>query len=183
VEILAVSGSLRRASSNTRLLLAAMRVAPADMAIVLHTGIGDLPPINPDLDDDDPPPPVRTWRALVKGSDGLLISSPEYAGGVPGVLKNALDWLVGSVDIAGKKVAVLNASPRATRAHESLLFTLSMISAHLVPEACIAVPLAGKKLHAAGIAEDPESGPPLRDALAALQRAIETSTSTELDWG
>ena len=94
MRFLAISGSLRLASSNTALLRAAALVAPEGVEIILYRGLGDLPHFNPDLEAAEPPS-VTEFREQVRISDGLLISSPEYAHGVPGVLKNALDWLVG----------------------------------------------------------------------------------------
>lgn len=115
IQLLAVSGSLRAASSNTALLTAAEPLAPAGVAVSLYTGIGDLPHFNPDVE-DELPSPVKDWRARVGAADGLLIACPEYARGVPGAFKNALDWLVGGPEFVGKPVALFNASPRASHA-------------------------------------------------------------------
>jgi chromate reductase, NAD(P)H dehydrogenase (quinone) len=173
MRILAISGSLRAVSSNTALLRAAAALAPEGVEVALYEGLGDLPHFNPDLDGDTVLPAVADLRARVRESDAVLISSPEYAHGVPGTLKNALDWLVGSTDIVGKPVGLVNAAPRATLAQASLAETLTVISASLVPEACLAVPLAGKKLDAAGIAASPELAGALRSAIAALVHAAE----------
>src|SRR2546425_6156409 len=101
MQILAVSGSLRAVSKNTAILEAARLLAPPRVEITLYTGLDTLPHFNPDLDTPDGrsgPEAVADWRAGVAQADGLLISSPEYAHGLPGTLKNALDWLVSSVD-------------------------------------------------------------------------------------
>jgi chromate reductase len=172
MKILAISGSLRRVSSNTALLLAAAALAPPGVEIALYGGLGDLPHFNPDLEEDEPPA-VTDLRRRVQTADGLLISSPEYAHGVPGVMKNALDWLVGGSEFPGKPVALLNASPRATHAQESLTETIRTMSARFVPEASIAVPLLARKLDAAGIVADPELAGAIRTAVAAFTRAIE----------
>lgn len=113
MRILAISGSLRIVSSNTALLRATSRLAPKRIEITVYAGRGDLPHFNPDLEGVEPAS-VIGFRSQIQASDGLLISSPEYAHGVPGMLKNALDWLVGSGELAGKPVALLNASPRST---------------------------------------------------------------------
>jgi NAD(P)H-dependent FMN reductase len=175
MKILAISGSLRAVSSNTALLRAAAALAPQGVEITFYGGIGDLPHFNPDLDDPDhgiAPPPVLDLRARIQAADGLLISSPEYAHGVPGSLKNALDWLVGSSEIVGKPVALLNASPRATLAQASLAETLTTMSTRLIAEASIALPLLGRRLDAAGIAADPELAGPLRAAVEVFARAV-----------
>ncbi|MGZ6140460.1 MAG: NADPH-dependent FMN reductase, partial [Myxococcaceae bacterium] len=84
MRILGISGSLRAESSNARLLRAAAGLVPPGVALVTFQGLGDLPHFNPDLDGDLPPEPVGAFRALLGSVDGLLISSPEYAHGVPG---------------------------------------------------------------------------------------------------
>jgi chromate reductase, NAD(P)H dehydrogenase (quinone) len=172
IRILAISGSLRAVSSNTSLLQAAAALAPAGVEIDIYRGLGALPHFNPDLEEHEPAE-VTDLRAWVRRADGLLISSPEYAHGVPGVMKNALDWLVGGDEFIYKPVALLNASPRATHAQASLAETVVTMSGRLVAEASIAVPLLGVKLDAAGIAAHPEISGAVRQAIVAFARAIE----------
>jgi chromate reductase len=95
LHILAISGSLRAASSNTAVLQAMAALAPADVTIAMYDRLADLPYFNPDLDreGDTPPASVGDLRAQIGRAEGIVICSPEYAHGVPGVLKNALDWL------------------------------------------------------------------------------------------
>ena len=124
----AISGSLRAVSSNTNLLLAAQALAPPHMAIEFYAGLASLPHFNPDDDGDPLPAAVVDLRARINAADGLLISSPEYARGVAGVMKNALDWMVSDVDFAGKPVALFNASPRATHALAALRLTLETMA-------------------------------------------------------
>lgn len=166
MRILAISGSLRAGSSNTALLLAAARLAPPPMAIVLYDGLAALPHFNPDLDTDDPPAPVRALRREVGSCQGLLLCSPEYARGVAGAMKNALEWLVGSHEFPGKPVALINASQRATHADAQLRLTLTTMSARLIEAASITLPLLGRGLDADGIAQDGELSARLRAALA-----------------
>jgi chromate reductase len=172
MRILAISGSLRTVSSNTALLRAAAALAPEGMEIALYGGLGDLPHFNPDLEENEPPA-VTDLRTRVRWADGLLISSPEYAHGVPGAMKNALDWLVGGDEFIYKPVALLNASPRATHAQASLTETIKTMSGRLVAEASIAVQLLGTSRDAAVVAADPEIASALRAALEAFARAIE----------
>lgn len=172
MRLLAISGSLRAASSNTALLQAAVRLAPSGTDVVLYAGLGGLPPFNPDLDTDDPPPSVSELRRQVGQSDGLLISSPEYAHGIAGSLKNALDWLVGSLEFPGKPVAIINASPRAVHAEAQLREILTTMSARLVEAASISLPLLGRGLDADGIAADAELGGRLAQALRDFTAAI-----------
>src|SRR5690349_8971347 len=105
IQILAISGSLRTASTNTTLLQAAAKVAPVGVAVTLYEHLADLPHFSPDLDGNEPSV-VLDFRHRLQSSDAVFISTPEYAHGVPGVLKNALDWLVGSLELSGKPVAL-----------------------------------------------------------------------------
>ena len=124
MRLLAISGSLRAASSNTAVLQATARLAPPGVTIELYQRLGELPHFNPDFDNEKLPVIVGEFRAEIGAADGLLISSPEYARGVPGSLKNALDWLVGSFEFPNKFVALINVSPRATHALASLTTTM-----------------------------------------------------------
>ncbi|NDJ35513.1 MAG: NAD(P)H-dependent oxidoreductase [Chloroflexi bacterium] len=112
VNVLALVGSLRRGSYNRALLNAALELAPDHMTIV--TGmIADLPHYNADLDTDDKPEPVERLRAHMAQADALLIASPEYNHGIPGVLKNAIDWLsrpAGRSPMTGKTAAIMGAA-------------------------------------------------------------------------
>jgi NAD(P)H-dependent FMN reductase len=175
LHLLAISGSLRAGASNTALLEAAALVAPPGVTIALYDALSMLPPFNPDLDAPDGvglPPAVADFRTRIGRADGLLLSSPEYAHGIAGAFKNALDWLVGSVEFPGKPVAVLNASPWSVHAPAQLIEVLTTMNAHLVPEACVAVPLRGQRLDGATVAADPELAPVLRAAVAAFVRAM-----------
>ena len=175
LNILAVSGSLRAESKNRALLEAAQLLAPAGARITLDWSLARLPHYNPDLDTLDGesmPPEAGRWRERAGEADGLLISSPEYAHGVPGVLKNALDWLVSSTTFPGKPVALLGASPVSVFAPEQLRETLTTMNARFVYEASIAVPVPGAAASAASIADDPELAQLLRGALEKLVGAI-----------
>jgi chromate reductase, NAD(P)H dehydrogenase (quinone) len=154
MRILALSGSLRAASVNTALLKAMTRVTPADVEIVLYRDLASLPLFNPDVE-FDPPPPAMALRAAVGASDGILFACPEYAHGVPGALKNALDWLIGSTEFPGKPVALVNASPRAFHAQSSLREILNTMSAQLVPEAFVTVKAPSDAANAEVLFRDP----------------------------
>jgi chromate reductase, NAD(P)H dehydrogenase (quinone) len=165
MKIAAISGSLRAGSSNTAALRAAARLAPAGVEVILFDGIAALPFFNPDLDGEEVPPPVGAMRVLIGRVDGLLISSPEYA---PGVLKNALDWLVGSHEFPNKPVALINTSPRATHALAALTLTLETMAARIAKDACITLPLLGGGYDERGIVADPALADPLRQAMASF---------------
>jgi NAD(P)H-dependent FMN reductase len=167
MRILAISGSLRAESTNAALLRAAAALAPPGMEITFYSGLGDLPHFNPDLDGEgqEPPPAVAALRSEVCASDGLLICSPEYAHGVPGSLKNALDWLVSFPDFVGKPVLLLNASAAGGQwVHQSLVETLKTMSAR-VAGASLLEPFLRKKLDPRGVMSDPEAQRALRASL------------------
>jgi NAD(P)H-dependent FMN reductase len=172
MKLLGISGSLRAASLNTSVLQAAQRLAPEGVEIEIFDGIGQLPFFNSDLEAGQLPEPVARLRQVVAKADGILISSPEYARGVSGVLKNALDWLVGSEEFPGKSVALINTSPRATHALAALTITLETMSAQLIKDASITLPLLGTTNDADSIAANQKLAGPLRDALECFVRAI-----------
>jgi len=174
VRVLAICGSLRRESSNGTILRAAIALAPAGVVVELYHDLATLPHFNPDLDRalDDPllPVPVRALRAAVHTADALVISSPEYAHGVPGSLKNALDWLVGGSEIVEKPVALWNTAPHATHAQASLAETLRTMSVRPVPSADLSLSLGGRS--DVEVVADPVVSARLRNALSELRGAV-----------
>jgi NAD(P)H-dependent FMN reductase len=130
-KVIAISGSARKNSANLRLIKAIDELTKEKFDTTVFEGLTELPHFNPDLDNDNPPEPVNNFRQLVKSSDGILICTPEYAMGVPGTLKNALDWTVSSGEFSGKPVALITASTSGLKAHESLLDTLQVIDARI----------------------------------------------------
>lgn len=117
LRILGISGSLRAGSMNTALLRAAEKLAPAGMVIEAYDGLRDIPPLDADLNTDQPPPAVADLRHRIGAADGLLLATPEYNYGIPGVLKNALDWAslptppARTHVLAGKPIALMGCSP------------------------------------------------------------------------
>jgi NAD(P)H-dependent FMN reductase len=175
MRILAVSGSLRARSSNTAALVATSRLAPEDVAVLIYDGLAQLPHFNPDLDREgqEPPSAVAALRSLVETADAVLFSTPEYAHGLPGSLKNALDWLVSSPAFYGKPVAIVDTSAAySVHAVASLVEVLATMGTRLVREACVDLPLRGRSLDADAIVAAPELATALRAALEALARAI-----------
>lgn len=172
--VLAISGSLRAGSSNAALLHAAARIAPAGMEIRVYEGLGSLPHFNPDLDREGEPAPkeVAALRAEISAARGLIVASPEYAHGVPGSLKNALDWLVSWPDFAGLPVVLWNASAAGGQfAQASLVETLRTMSARVLVERCLLEPFLRRKL-APGCALDEVCARAVIASLDALWRAM-----------
>ena len=165
MQVLAISGSLRALSTNTVLLKATAALAPKSLELTLCEGLAELPHFSPDLDCEPVPPPVREFRSRLLCSAGVIISTPEHAHGVPGTLKNALDWLIASGELYEKSVALFNASSRSTYAQASLTETLSVMTARIVPDACITVPLLGKTLDSDAVLSDSEISTTVRSAL------------------
>ncbi len=171
MKILAISGSLRSASINTALLRAVARLAPANISVELYNDLGNLPLFNPDIEATDPPY-VASLRSQLLAADAVLIASPEYAHGITGAMKNALDWMVGCEAFVNKPVALLNASPRAVHAQASLKEIITVMSALIIEEASITLPLSGNsRLDEEGIVIHPGISKSLCEALQTLQTA------------
>ncbi len=110
VRVVGISGSLKPDSANSALLRAMATRAPD--VVELWDRLGDLPHFVPDGDGGEP---VQSLRDAVTRAEVVLVATPEYAGGMPGSLKNALDWLVGTGELYGKRVAIVSAAPSAER--------------------------------------------------------------------
>ncbi len=109
IRVAGIVGSLREGSLNKGLLRAAAKLAPAGMEIEIYSRLGDIPPYNDDVFQKGDPDPVANLKNFIGGADALLISTPEYNYGIPGVLKNAIDW---ASRPAGKSVLIGGASFR-----------------------------------------------------------------------
>lgn len=175
--LLTVCGSLRSGSSNAALLDAAARLVPAGVVVSAYLRIADLPAFNPDLEEGnaDLPAAAAHWRAALGAADAVLISSPEYAHGIPGALKNALDWAVGGSELVGKPVGLLSASAASRFAHPQLVEVLTTMSAVVVPEASVVLDIPRRGVDAESLSEDPVLAPALRAAVEAL---LATSRAT-----
>lgn len=172
INILAISGSLRKESSNTFLLNAAAFLAPKNIDIKIYQSIGDLPLFNPDLDEMTQSEVLRL-KSEINLADGILIASPEYAHGISGVMKNALDWLVKGEEFVNKPVAIINTSSRAVHAYASLVEIIKTMSGQIIPEASLIVPLTpGKKLSQTEIIEHPELSKILSQIISSFSEAI-----------
>lgn len=173
--ILAISGSLRAGSSNTEVLRALAALAPAGVQFDLYDGLAGLPHFSPDLEQPELPPPVSELRRRVAEADVLLISSPEYAHGVPGSLKNALDWLVSGFEFVALPVALVNPSPHSLYAQAALLETIRTMSAELVTPEAVTIPLTGRRLSSDAILAEPALAAPLGALMQSLVAAAQAS--------
>jgi chromate reductase len=141
VRILAVCGSLQAESANLALLRKAAASAPEGVEIVLFDGLRELPHFDPDVEARGEPPAVRLWRKALADSDAVLLASPEYGHSLPGVLKNGIDWVIGSGELERKVVAITAAVPGPERGRlglQALRQTLGAVRATIVGGAPIA---------------------------------------------
>ena len=176
LNLLAISGSLRAASSNGALLQAATSLAPADVNVEIYENMGDLPHFNPDEDGENPSAIVADLRARVVAADGLIICTPEYVHGLPGSFKNLLDWLVSGGELWDKPVAVISVANRGAFAQASLMEILKTLMAKVNETASVEVPLGSNRVDVAALLADAQIAGLLRDCVANLAseiRAIE----------
>jgi chromate reductase, NAD(P)H dehydrogenase (quinone) len=173
--ILLISGSLREGSTNSAALHTAQQVAPAGVTTRIYTGMGSLPHFNPDEDREGEPvhPAVADLRTHVSEADAIVICTPEYAGALPGALKNLLEWTVGDGGTYGKPIAWINVSGPAAPtggadAHDSLRKVLGYVHADLVDEACTRIPLTRDAVAEDGSISDPTT----REQIAAMLRVL-----------
>lgn len=113
IKVLVLLGSLRAASINRQLAELALESAPDGVAVTIYEGLGELPFYNEDLDTDEAPAAVAALRAAAADADAALVVTPEYNGSIPGVLKNAIDWLsrpFGNGALKDKPLAVIGAA-------------------------------------------------------------------------
>src|ERR671912_2417285 len=148
IRVAGIPGSLREGSLNKGLLRAAVELAPAGMEIKTYTGLGDIPPYNEDVFAKGDPEPVALMKAFISGADAILISTPEYNYGVPGVLKNAIDWAsrpAGKSVLNRKPAAIMGCSPGlggTIRAQHALRQTFVFTETYVMLQPEIKIPAA-----------------------------------------
>lgn len=145
IKILAISGSLRNNSSNHKIIKVIASLAPVGIGVNVYDGLGKLPHF-----DDEEYDSVNEWRKALKEADGVFICTPEYAFGVPGSLKNALDWTVSSAEFYEKPEALITASSVGDKGHASLLQTLSALTATMTEETKLLIPFIRSKFNESG---------------------------------
>jgi chromate reductase len=180
LHLLLVSGSTRRPSSNSAALHTAVGLLPDGVSAKLYEGLAALPAFNPDDDHDPLPPEVARLREEIARADGVLLCTPEYAGTLPGSLKNLLDWTVGGGEMYGMPVAWINvAAPgRGTGADAALGTVLSYVGAAVAPSAGVRVSVAHDVVRNDGLISDPELRRRLSDALATIVAEMRASRAS-----
>lgn len=178
--ILLISGSLRAGSTNTATIRTAQQLAPVGVTVEVYEAMGSLPHFNPDDDQEGEvvDAAVADLRANITAADGVMICTPEYAGALPGSLKNLLEWTVGDGGTYGKPVAWINLSGPAAPtggadAHDSLRKVLGYVHANIVESACLRLPLTRDAVADDGTINDPASR---REISTALSLLIEAAT-------
>ena len=151
--ILALSGSLRQNSSSNLILHAITSLAPNDVAIERYDSLGDLPHFN---DPEADPASVQAFKRKIREADAVLICTPEYAFGIPGTLKNAIDWCVGTGEFVSKPVGLVTASSQGEKGHAALLLVLSAISANVIDESSLLLSFVRAKIDKEGNVKDQE---------------------------
>jgi chromate reductase, NAD(P)H dehydrogenase (quinone) len=171
LRITAISGSLRAASSNTSVLLALAAMAPENVEISIYDGIDGLPFFSPERDTEEAHPAVTLFRRSLNEADAVIICTPEYAFGPPGVLKNALDWTVSSGNFSKKPLALISASPLAPgadKAHAALMLTFKALDAIITDETKLIIPFIYKKINSDAAIIDEETKQQLETLLKSL---------------
>jgi chromate reductase, NAD(P)H dehydrogenase (quinone) len=146
-KILAISGSTRKNSTNHRLIRAIAELSKEILDIELYNHLADLPQFNPDNDNENVSIEVTHFRQLLHAADGVIICTPEYAHGVPGSLKNAIDWTVGTGEFSHKPTILITASTDGKYGHNALLETLNVIEAKNVQHLQLVISFASTKIN------------------------------------
>ena len=155
--VLALCGSTRARSSNRRYLEAVERLAGPAWTVLSYEGLLLLPPFNPDVDPDHPPAPVQDLLQVLAAVDGIVICTPEYAMGVPGTLKNLIDWTVAASAFSQKPTALITASLGGHKGHAALMETLKVIEARMTEGTQMVISHAQTKINTESEITDPET--------------------------
>ncbi|UTI66323.1 NAD(P)H-dependent oxidoreductase [Paraconexibacter antarcticus] len=179
IHVLLISGSLRDGSTNTAVLRTAQADAGPGVEASLAAAIDALPHFSPDADVAGAavPAPVAALRRAVGAADAVLVCTPEYAGALPAVLKNVLEWTIGDGGLYEKPVAWINCSGPAAPtggadAHDSLAKVLRYAGAMTVDAACARIPLTRADIGPDGLVADAAARAGITAALATLVAAV-----------
>jgi chromate reductase, NAD(P)H dehydrogenase (quinone) len=173
-----VTGSTRAGSTNTAALRTAAAAAVPGVAAAVWERLVELPAFVPGDDDAEPHPALADLRKRIAAADAVVFSTPEYAGTLPGSLKNALDWLVGSGELYGKPVAwvTVGAPGRGEGAERTLALVLGYVGAEIVEAACVRIPVGRELVGPDGTVHDPAVRTRLAEQLATLAGHVRTAT-------
>jgi len=175
-KILAISGSTRQKSTNLNLLNAIATLFSNQIALTIFEGIATLPHFNPD-DTDKEIAEVMHFRQQLRNADGVIICTPEYAHGVPGSLKNAIDWTVSTNEFSHKPTALITASTDGRAGHAALLEILKTIEAENIDQLQLLIQFARTKVDANNVISDEVTLAAIKGLIATLINSIETITT------
>ena len=169
-KILAISGSTKTISTNALYITAISRLLGRAFEVTNFSSIVVIPHFNPDLDQKNPPQAVKELRSALKKADGIIISTPEYAMGLPGSLKNLLDWTVSTASFSGKPVLALVASTQGEKAYQSIIDILTVIEARVSPQL---ISFAKAKINNQGAITDKETLTALKSTIDSFVASME----------
>ncbi len=169
--VLAISGSTRQNSTNYSLIKAIAELSAGNFNVIIFEGLSDLPHFNPDNKNENVPKQITDFRELINDADGVIICTPEYAHGVPGTLKNAIDWTVSTCEFSQKPTVLITASTDGQYGHKSLLETLRVIETKNIEQLQLLIPFAKTKINNDNKITDDKT-------LTDIKKLIETFSST-----
>ncbi len=169
IKIVAISGSLRHNSSATFIINHVIKLFPGYIDFILCEGLGKLPHFDDNENVDDE---VKAFRQLLTQADGVFICQPEYAFGVAGSLKNALDWTVSSGELVNKPLALVTAATGGDKAHAAMLLTLKALNAKIGEGASLLIPFVRTKLNEKGEVINTEIIQSLELVVTALLKSV-----------
>lgn len=175
-KVLAISGSTRQNSSNHKLIKAIAALTVDELEITIYEKIAALPHFNPDNDNEGTPENVKEFRHLLNNADGVIICTPEYAHGVPGALKNAIDWTVSSGEFSHKPTALITASTDGRFGHAALLETLRVIEAKNIDQLQMVIQFIKTKVSEDGKITDKQT---LQDVMQLAEKFVATINEKE----
>jgi chromate reductase, NAD(P)H dehydrogenase (quinone) len=175
ITILAVSGSLRATSANTQLLKDIQRWAPSAIEFIIYQDLPSIPAFDDSAEEGDA---VMEWRRQLSEADGVFICSPEYAFGIPGALKNAIDWTVRTGELVNKPLALVTAASSGDKAHAAWLNIFTALSANIPEGGALLIPFIRTKLNDKGEIADAATKNAVQAVLQALIKAIEQAAAT-----
>ncbi len=170
--IFAISGSLRLGSSQHIILNKIGDILPSNITYTVYNQLEQIPAFSPSIDTENQPVAVVELRKQLAIADAIIICTPEYAFGVPGALKNAIDWMVSSASFTGKPTALITASTSGQYAHESLVRILGAVDAHLLPEATLLLPYIRTRINNEGKIIDTDTINNLSTVAQALIKSV-----------
>ena len=176
ITILAVPGSLRATSSNVKIVKEVQQWAPPHVDFIIYEDLASLPAFD---DSDEETEAVIAWRRRLAQADGVFVCSPEYAFGIPGALKNAIDWTVRSGEFVNKPLALVTAASKGDKAHAAWLEIFSVLTAKIPDGGAVLIPFIKAKLNENGDIADAATRDAIRSVLNALINVIEQSASAE----